>query len=34
VSTMVLAVLVVCSGLLVTRRRARGVPINSLGQGA
>ena len=34
VSTMVLAVLVVCSGLLVTRRRAREVVVGRVGQGA
>ncbi|MGS7251161.1 GABA permease [Pseudomonas sp. SK] len=34
VSTMVLALLVVCSGLLVTRRRARGMVPGGVGQGA
>ena len=34
VSTMVLAVLVVCSGVLVTRRRARGGAVAGVGQGA
>ena len=34
VSTLVLAVFVVCSGLLITRRRARVAPGSAVGQGA
>jgi len=34
VSTMVLAVFVVCSGLLITRRRARVAQGSAVGQGA